>query len=144
MYVLDACIMLLLKGCDLSVRFLAVRLRGVVGTFEHLPPPLTPTGTHIKPCPCSGKICIPPHHKEGKDSQRTGVPSKPGRFCDSCALSGGESGVSEYSSVGDIKGEDDETPGSSASDIAKGLMVEVVVGSKSWTPSRKDGRCRRA
>ena len=82
--------------------------------------------------------------KESSNSQRTGVPSSPGKFCGSCASSGGDSGLSEYSSAGDVKGEDDETPGSSGCDIAKGVMVEVVAGSKSWTPSRTDGRAWQA
>ena len=82
--------------------------------------------------------------KESSNSQRTGVPSSPGKFCGSCASSGGDSGLSEYSSAGDVKGEDDKTPGSSGCDIAKDVMVEVVAGSKSWTPSRTDSRAWQA
>ena len=75
---------------------------------------LSATKTHIKPCPYKRSehtsITDAP---DVQHSQRTGVPSNPGKLCCSRSSGGWASEWSD-SSTGDVKGDDDEKPGSSA------------------------------
>ena len=113
---LDTRVMLFLEGRNLRIRFLAVCLHDASDAFS------TSACTSFRHE--NSHQTLPIHRVESghtsitdapdvQHSQRTGVPSNPGKLCCSRSSGGWASEWSD-SSTGDVKGDDDEKPGSSA------------------------------